>query len=89
MPMPDDPRAALPLRLTQHSIDSPVLLLGGIDITRFVASDGFKIQYVDIGLGHPVPEVTLVFSAGRLDLDFDVELLEQLLVDARDKAVRS
>jgi hypothetical protein len=74
----------LPLRLTQDGFNPPVLMLGDVDITPYVAPDGLKIDYaLDEYLGLSLPTVTIVFSRGRLSLDFDVDLLERLLTDAK------
>lgn len=88
-----DTAHTLPLSLKQRGLETPVLTLGGIDITRFVARDGLQIEYKDdlATVGNPgiaVPTVTITFGFGALDLDFDVDLLENLLADARTKAAR-
>lgn len=82
----------IPLRLVDKPGASPQLLLGGVDITPYVARDGLRIEYVDPAerqLGdvpRAVPEVTIRFALGKLELDFDIELLGRLLDDARSKA---
>jgi hypothetical protein len=87
----DTPRT-LPLTLKQSGLNPPVLLLGGVDITRFVAVDGLRIEYTrsdNQRLSDPpqsVPLVTLIFAPGRLELDFEIDLLEHLLADAKAKA---
>lgn len=83
------PRPTLPLRLTHHGDDVPVLLFNGVDITRFVAADGLTIDYShdksEIN-GRSMPVVTIKFGYGALDLDLDLELLERLTAAAKTKA---
>lgn len=82
----------IPLRLVDKADEPPRLLLGDLDITRFVASDGLRIDYGGeavrrLGsLPRSLAEVTITFAPGRLALDFDIDLLERLLDDARTKA---
>lgn len=76
-------RKTLPLQLTQKGAGTPVLLLGGIDITNFVAAGGLSIDYATESFGPAVPTVTITFGWGALDLDLDVELLENLLAAAK------
>lgn len=80
-------RPTLPLRLTQSGTSPASLVLGGVDISRFVAADGLSIDYETGGqLSMPaMPVVTIKFGLGALDLDFDVDLLERLLDDAKAK----
>jgi hypothetical protein len=80
-------RDTLPLRLTQKGGQPASLTLGGVDISRFVAEDGLTIEYESGGpLSMPAqPVVTIRFGWGALDLDFDVDLLEQMLADAKAK----
>lgn len=80
------PMETLPLHLKHKSGERATVLLGGLDITRFVAADGLRIEYDEPAASEFGPTVTLTFARGRLDLDFDVDLLERLLADARAKA---
>lgn len=78
----------IPLRLTQKPGEPATLLLGDQDIARFVAANGLSIDY-DTGFpAEAGPQVTIRFAVGRLELDFDIELLERLLDDARSRADR-
>ena len=80
-------RPTLPLRLTHRAGEVPTLLLGDVDITKFVAADGLRIEYVE-DVGGSTPVVTMIFGLGALELDFDVDLLEHLLAEAEIKANR-
>lgn len=81
-------RPTLPLRLTQKDGQPASLVLGGVDISRYVARDGLRIDYETGGplSMPPQPVVTITFGFGSLDLDFDVDLLEQWLDAAQVKA---
>lgn len=73
------------LRVTQDEYHVPVVELEGIRLECALAPNGLEISYVDCGrIGGPsVPQVTLTFGPGKLELDLDVELLERLLAEAR------
>lgn len=83
----------LPLRLTDDA-DGVRLTLGDQDITRFVAAHGLRVDYGPSAIRslgqvpRPIAEVTITFGPGKLELDFDIELLERLLDDARARADR-
>lgn len=72
----------LPIRLTHKDRENPVLMLGDLDVTPYVAAEGLHIEYATLG-GFPVPVVTLKFGPGLITLDFDIDLLERLLAEAR------
>lgn len=81
------PRPTLPLRITDKGGPTPSVELGGMEIANFIADDGLTIEFEHEGFGgRGYPVVTMKFATGRLDLDFDVELLERLLDGARAKA---
>lgn len=81
-----------PIKITHGAAGEPSVLLAGVELSGVLATDGVTIRYVDgfepmlCGVRFPVPEVTLKFAPGALELDFEVDLLRQMLSDAEARA---
>lgn len=56
-----------------------------VDLAMLLASDGLEITTTDT-FNIPMFEVRMKFAAGALDLDFDVDLLRDLLERAEAKS---
>lgn len=83
-PVVDDAPYEAPLVIRRHEDGLPSIKLAGLELRNLLTVDGINIQTVEQFGGGAAFEVTLKFGAGWLDLDFDVDLLQQLLDAKRE-----
>lgn len=71
-----------PLVIRRSTEGTPSVKLAGLELAMLLAKDGIDIRYDADEFGGWI--VSLTFGPGSLDLDFDVDLLQQLLEAKRD-----